>query len=358
MEKSLFGNDLKQKNIFPYYWKLSNGFPQSLDNSVKKNDYKVFGVFVSCGGTSLGAKMAGFNHLGGVEIQEKIANIYKKNLNPKYLFVQDIRDFIKEAELGNIPDELYNLDILEGSPPCTTFSFCGDMQESFGKEKKFAEGMKKQTLDDLVFEYCNLALMLKPKVVFFENVAGFKSWYSLQHYRKVVELLSESYFINEYLINAKHMGLPQSRTRFFIIATRKDFENRFISLNYNENLVPFCKILDKSDKKICNALKNEKNLSTYKQSLKNNKKAPFARNDDCFVKYNKPIPCLTNHDDSWVIKSLRRPNEKERKLASSFPMDFDFKSKSSMIFGTGMCVAPLVAANMFHQIKLQFLDKI
>lgn len=358
MEKSLFGNDLKQKNIFPYYWKLSNGFPQSLDNSVKKNDYKVFGTFVSCGGTSLGAKMAGFNHLGGVEIQEKIANIYKKNLNPKYLFMQDIRDFIKEAELGNIPDELYNLDILEGSPPCTTFSFCGDMQESFGKEKKFAEGMKKQTLDDLVFEYCNLALMLKPKVVFFENVAGFKSWYSLQHYRKVVELLSESYFINEYLINAKHMGLPQSRTRFFIIATRKDFENRFISLNYNENLVPFCKILDKSDKKICNALKNEKNLSTYKQSLKNNKKAPFARNDDCFVKYNKPIPCLTNHDGLWVIKSLRHPNEKERKLASSFPMDFDFKSKSSMIFGTGMCVAPLVAANMFHQIKLQFLDKI
>lgn len=358
MEKSLFGNDLKQKNIFPYYWKLSNGFPQSLDNSVKKNDYKVFGAFVSCGGTSLGAKMAGFNHLGGVEIQEKIANIYKKNLNPKYLFVQDIRDFIKEAELGNIPDELYNLDILEGSPPCTTFSFCGDMQESFGKEKKFAEGMKKQTLDDLVFEYCYLALILSPKVVFFENVTGFKSWYSLRHYRKVVDLLCERYFINEYLINAKLMGLPQSRTRFFIIATRKDFENHFINLNYNENLVPFCKILDKSDKKICNALKNEKNLSTYKQSLKNNKKAPFERNDDCFVKYNKPIPCLTNHDDSWVIKSLRRPNEKERKLASSFPMDFDFENKGNMIFGTGMCVAPLVAANIFHQIKLQFLDKI
>lgn len=47
-----------------------------------------------------------------------------------------------------------------------------------------------------------------------------------------------------------------------------------------------------------------------------------------------------------------------RKLTSSFPMDFNFENKSNIIFGTGMCVAPLVAANIFHQIKLQFLDKI
>lgn len=105
-------------------------------------------------------------------------------------------------------------------------------------------------------------------------------------------------------------------------------------------------------------LQQEKILSTYKQSLKSNKKAPFTREDDYFIQYDKPIPCLTNKDDLWVIKRLRHPNEKERKLASSFPMDFDFKNKKSMIFGTGMCVAPLVAANIFHQIKFQFLDKI
>ncbi len=355
---TLFNTIEKQKNIFPYYWKLSNGFPQSLDNSVKKNDYKVFGAFISCGGTSLGAKMAGFNHLGGIEIQEKIANIYKKNLNPKYLFIQDIRDFIKEAKKGNIPKELYALDVLEGSPPCTTFSTCGNMEKSFGKKKKFAEGMKEQTLDDLVFHYCKLALILKPKVVLFENVAGFKFSYSLRHYREVIELLSTEYSINEYSLNAKHMGLPQSRTRFFIIATRKDFENHIINLNYNEKIVPFCKILDKSDKKKCNIFKDKENFLVYKQSLKEGLRAPFSRGDDVFMHYHKESPCLTNHDSLWVTKRFRRPNEKERKLASSFPMDFDFKNKSSMIFGTGMCVAPLVAANIFYQIKLQFLDKI
>lgn len=355
---TLFNTIEEQKNIFPYYWKLSNGFPQSLDNSVKKNDYKVFGAFISCGGTSLGVKMAGFNHLGGVEIQKKIANIYKKNLNPKYLFIQDIRDFIKEAEKGNIPKELYDLDILEGSPPCTTFSTCGEMKKSFGKKKKFVEGMKEQTLDDLVFEYCKLALILKPKVVFFENVAGFKWHYSLRHYREVIELLSLEYNINEYLLNAKHMGLPQNRTRFFIVATRKDFENHIINLNYNEKIVPFCRILDKSDKKKCNILEDKENFQAYKQSLKEGLRAPFSRSDDEFICYDKAIHCLTNNNKMWVTKSFRRPNEKERKLASSFPMDFDFKDKKSMLFGTGMCVAPLVAANIFYQIKLQFLDKI
>jgi DNA (cytosine-5)-methyltransferase 1 len=45
--------------------------------------------------------------------------IYNKNLKPKYSFCEDIRDFRKRDDL---PKELYELDILDGSPPCSLFS--------------------------------------------------------------------------------------------------------------------------------------------------------------------------------------------------------------------------------------------
>lgn len=45
------------------------------------------------------------------------------------------------------PEELYNLDILDGSPPCSTFSMSGLREDAWGKEKKFKEGQKTQVLE-------------------------------------------------------------------------------------------------------------------------------------------------------------------------------------------------------------------
>ena len=60
----------------------------------------------------------------------------------------DIRDFKKKEDL---PEELYHLDILDGSPPCTTFSYLGDRDDALGKKKKFAEG---QSDDGWRFKEC------------------------------------------------------------------------------------------------------------------------------------------------------------------------------------------------------------
>lgn len=74
--------------------------------------------------------------------------VYVKNHSPKYNFCMDLRDFnkIPSAEL---PEELFSLDILDGSPPCTTFSMAGQREKTWGKKKKFREGQTEQTLDDL-----------------------------------------------------------------------------------------------------------------------------------------------------------------------------------------------------------------
>ena len=116
-------------HLFPYKWFLKDGYPSE---NITKNNYNVFGTFICGGGSTMGYKLAGFNHLGGVEIDPPIADVYKTNHNPKYLYLQDIRDFNKRNDL---PIELYSLDILDGSPPCSTFSMAGSREKRMGKGK-------------------------------------------------------------------------------------------------------------------------------------------------------------------------------------------------------------------------------
>ena len=132
-----------------------------LKDIIQDKPVTAFSCFSCGGGSSMGYKRAGFNVIGNLEIDETINEVYMRNLHPKHNFCMDIRDFVK---LGNYPEDLMNLDILDGSPPCTAFSMSGRREKSWGKYKKFAEGQKLQRLDDLFFEFIKLAGVLRPKL--------------------------------------------------------------------------------------------------------------------------------------------------------------------------------------------------
>lgn len=121
---------------FSYNWTLK-------DANFTKDKGKVFSCFACGGGSTMGYKLAGFDVIGCNEIDPKMNECYVRNNNPKYNYVCDIRDMVKSNEL---PEELYNLDILDGSPPCSTFSISGSREDSWGVEKKFREGQKKTSL--------------------------------------------------------------------------------------------------------------------------------------------------------------------------------------------------------------------
>ena len=151
---------------FPYNWNLKSGYPSK---NISYHGAKVFGTFVCGGGSSMGYKLAGFEHLGGVEIDPKVGAVYQENHKPKHFYLEDIRLFNKR---NNLPKELYDLDLLDGSPPCSSFSMAGNRDKDWGKEKVFREGQELQRLDDLVFEYIKTIDKLKPKVAILENVKG------------------------------------------------------------------------------------------------------------------------------------------------------------------------------------------
>ena len=77
----------------------------------------------------MGYKLAGCDVLGCVEIDPRMNEVYVRNHAPKYNYLMDIREF-NRLPTEEIPGELFELDILDGSPPCTTFSVAGKRAET------------------------------------------------------------------------------------------------------------------------------------------------------------------------------------------------------------------------------------
>jgi DNA (cytosine-5)-methyltransferase 1 len=136
--------------------------------NVPQNGIKVMSTFACGGGSSMGYKRAGCEIVAANDIDPEMAWHYKRNLNPPNYFLCPIRDLLTK----DLPSELFNLDILDGSPPCSTFSMAGSREEAWGKDKHFREGQAKQVLSDLFFDYLDLVERLKPRVAIAENVKG------------------------------------------------------------------------------------------------------------------------------------------------------------------------------------------
>lgn len=249
------------------------------DYPKEKNGLKVFSCFACGGGSTMGYKLAGCDVLGCCEIDPKMNDVYVRNHNPKYNFLMDIRDFNNIPD-DEIPQELFDIDILDGSPPCTTFSMAGDREDSWGKKKKFREGQKEQTLDDLSFVFIDTVKKLKPKTVIMENVEGLllgEAWSYVQRVYK--EFKDAGYQIEHWLLKGEQMGIPQTRHRVFFIAVRNDIEFDLDRIDMSFNYIPVTYGEIKSEignpinpnikayNLLCNATKNDKDLGTVHERI-------------------------------------------------------------------------------------------
>ena len=204
---------------FPYRWTLK-------DAVFTKDKGKVFSCFACGGGSTMGYKLAGFDVIGCNEIDPKMMEAYKANHNPKYAYLEPIQTFKMREDL---PQELYELDILDGSPPCSSFSMAGNREKDWGKDKVFREGQAMQVLDTLFFDFIDLAKKLQPTVVVAENVKGLLLGEAKAYVRQIYrEFDLAGYYVQHWLLDASKMGVPQRRERVFFIAFRKDLAKQFL----------------------------------------------------------------------------------------------------------------------------------
>lgn len=196
------------KHKFPWKWNLSDL------KKVQKNGLTVFSCFSCGGGSSMGYKLSGYELIGNCEIDPGVIEIYRKNHHPKYSYLMDVRELVNQ----DLPEELYNLDVLDGSPPCSTFSMAGSREKGWGVEKQFREGQKRQRLDDLFFHFINIAKELQPKVVVAENVKGLVGGNAKGYVNEILKAYDEAgYKVQIFLLNAATMGVPQRRERESIL---------------------------------------------------------------------------------------------------------------------------------------------
>ena len=184
----------------------------------------------------MGYKLAGFDVIGCNEIDPKVIEVYKLNHKPRYSFNCSIREMLKI----DLPEDLYILDILDGSPPCTSFSTAGVRERDWGKEKKFSEGQAHQRLDDLFFEFIALAKKLQPKFVVAENVTGIVKGKARGYIKEIMKAYFDAGYITQiFRLNAANMGVPQARERIFFILKRRDIQRKKITLSFSEKVISF-----------------------------------------------------------------------------------------------------------------------
>ena len=180
--------------------------------TVAQNGVKVMSTFACGGGSSMGYKRAGCSIVAANDIDPEMAWHYQQNLRPPLYYLCPIRDLLT----ATLPPELFALDILDGSPPCSTFSMAGSREKAWGKDKHFREGLAKQVLSDLFFDYLDLVGRLKPKVAIAENVKGMIIGNAKGYTKLIMALFKElGYRPQLFLINAADCGVPQRRERVF-----------------------------------------------------------------------------------------------------------------------------------------------
>ena len=335
---------------FPYKWYLKDGYPAK---GIEKHGLKVFGTFICGGGSSMGYKLAGYEHLGGVEIDKEVAKVYKENHNPKYLYNEDIREFNKRQ---NLPEELYSLDLLDGSPPCSTFSMAGSREKTWGKEKQFREGQSLQTLDDLVFVYCDTIIKLQPKVFILENVKGIIQGNAKVYCKNIVDKMNNAgYTVQVFCLNAASMGVPQKRERVFFIGHRKEFRLPKLKMNFNEKAITFGEVANN----IGNSDEYLKHSEKYKEYWENAKQGDVVGlfNASC-KRLNSKEVCNTisaqggyNH---FHHSECRQLSKNEVCMVGTYPIDYNFFNMT-WHYLIGMSVPPVMTAQIAHQIYLQWL---
>lgn len=341
---------------FNYNWTLK-------DANFTKDKGKVFSCFACGGGSTMGYKLAGFDVIGCNEIDPKMNKCYVANHNPKFNYLCDIRDLVK---MENLPEELYNLDILDGSPPCSVFSQAGSREEAWGVEKKFREGQKAQVLDTLFFDFIALANKLRPKVVVAENVKGLLLGNAVEYVKRIHEEFDKAgYYCEHFLLNGSKMGVPQKRERVFFLCIRKDIagpvikpwglfgEKPVINLDFNETPITCrdCNLELSDDIKGCysedyDRMKNGEDKK-YFQSL-------LVELDDVHptivAGYRDKASPMPAWEKKWLSTS-------DLCKIGSYPQDYDFGNCKPQYL-IGMSVPPIMTAQVATQIYEQWLSKL
>ena len=333
---------------------------------VPQNGLTVMSTFACGGGSSMGYKRAGCTIAAANDIDPEMAWHYQHNLHPPTYLLCPIGDLLTR----DLPAELFNLDILDGSPPCSTFSMAGSREDAWGKKKHFREGQASQVLSDLFFDYLNFVERLKPRVAIAENVKGMILGNAKGYTKLVMQRFREiGYTPQLFLLNAADCGVPQRRERVFFVAQRNDLKKPALRLQPKHRWIPAGEACqDLQELTAAEAIDTAATIThrrfwkgtqpgeNYSGEWMRQRGVPSGHGH-CKLHNKQPSPTLTSQPHTFAHwNECRILTFREWKRLGSFPDDYHAKTDKIGKYMIGMSVPPKMTEQVARAVIQQWLQ--
>ena len=196
-----------------------------------KEKFTVISTFAGGGGSSTGYRLAGGKILAVNEFVAEAQRTYKENYPDTPILPDDIKQLTGKDLMDAAGIKPGELDILDGSPPCSAFSMAGVIShgaggkhsDGWGSTKNYSDGKKVENIEDLFFEFLRVAKEIKPKVIIAENVAGLTMGEAKEYFNKIINTFEDiGYDVSAKILNSVKYGVPQTRSRVIFIGVRED----------------------------------------------------------------------------------------------------------------------------------------
>ena len=230
---------------------------QDVHDASSQEKFKVISTFAGGGGSSTGYRLAGGKVLCINEFVEEAQRTYAENYPDTIILPGDIKELTGKDFLDATGVGVGELDILDGSPPCSAFSVAGKLShnvneeervdlfgnvtiekvpgkhsDGWGQTKKYSDGKMVKNIEDLFFEFLRVANDIKPKVIVAENVKGLTVGEAKEYFNKILkEFENIGYDVCAQVLNSRDYGVSQTRTRVIFIAVREDVAEK-VGLNF------------------------------------------------------------------------------------------------------------------------------
>ncbi len=172
---------------------------------------KAIDFFCGAGGLTRGLLDSGIKVLAGVDNDERLQETYTYNNKPSRFINKDIN----KIKIGELREELgiQNGDttLYAACTPCQPFSTLNRRKGTDEKKK------------GLLLTFAEIVKEHPPDFILVENVPGLNNGCGKEIYEEFLEILAECEFSDPAadLLDAKHFGVPQTRKRFILLASKQ-----------------------------------------------------------------------------------------------------------------------------------------